>query len=72
MKYNYICTKNTCFNEDIGEYISYGVSLEGDAAAKIDDLSPNAKAVAAFAKKLNEHQLCPIHLFEAAEDFTAT
>ncbi len=67
--YKYICIKSICYNEDIGNYISYGIALENDRSTEIEDLSTDRAAVEALVNKINSLQLDPIHLNDAAQDF---
>ena len=62
------------FNEDFGEYISYGISFvcqNGDYG-KISDLSLNKNLVENFCRLLNTSGVKPTELEEYIEDFLAS
>jgi hypothetical protein len=57
--------KDHLHHPDIGEYISYGIGVEGQV---ISDISTDRSYVEALLQQFEENELAPEHLQEAVED----
>ncbi len=67
MSYKYKCIEQKLFDENIGNYITYGIEIT-EANKIIDDVSCNKDKTNKIIKLLNKHQVSPIHLYEIIED----
>lgn len=65
--HNYRCFKEKMFHEDIGEYTSYGIMLDG-TDMKIDDVSVDKGLVEEIVFKMNKYQAEPVHMMDIIED----
>ncbi len=65
--YNYKCFEEKMFHEDIGEYTSYGIKLDG-TDMKIDDVSVDKSFVEGIVFKMNKYQAEPVHMADIIED----
>lgn len=63
----YRVIKHECFLEDVGAYLSYGVSAPSGATAR--DLSPQQKRVEHFVETLNRLDASEIHFLELIDNF---
>ncbi len=67
MSYNYKCIEQKLFDEDIGNYITYGIEIT-DGNKIVNDVSCNKDKANTIIKLLNQYQVSPIHLYEIIED----
>ncbi len=67
MSYTYKCIEQNLFDENIGNYITYGIEItEGNKI--IDDVSCDKEKANKIIKLLNKHQVSPIHIYEIIEN----
>lgn len=65
----YFVVEEKLENPEIGEYISYGIRMEGGLS--VSDVSLNRDAVEDLVGRMNDGELDPIHFFDVIEDFVA-
>lgn len=74
-KWNYRATAEHCFSPEIGCYHTYGIQAEGRVANRwtvletVHDVAVNRDVAEKTAILFTKHQLSPIHLLDALEDF---
>lgn len=68
MKYNYFYFKQNLYNEHIGKYDTFGISLKNNRNIHIDDVSCNEQLIRKIVSKLNKNQVSPVHLQDVIED----
>ena len=70
MSYLYVPLEESCFTDDAGEYISYGIAVtdDGGDAGKVSDVSTDLELVREICEKCNRGQLDPLQLREVIED----
>ena len=73
VRYCYVPIQQTIKSEDLGTYISYGISVRAveDEIIRVSDVSTEYDTVARLAQRCTENELDPIHLGEVIEDFLA-
>ncbi len=67
MRYNYKCVEQKLYDENIGEYITYGIEITDDNMI-MNDVSCSKEKVDDIVRIINKYQLSPIHLDEIIED----
>lgn len=69
----YQLTQKECQDQDMGQYLSYGVRVFDCAHSccrmEISDITLSKAMIIEFIDKLNDMQLSPIHFQEAVADF---
>lgn len=63
----YQCTKNQCYKEEIGRYVSFGIEASdanGVLLGRLEDVCPDQGWVEALVKRLNDGQAAPEHLID--------
>ena len=70
MSYTYQCIKQERHNEDIGNYITYGIEITEENII-MDDVSCNKEKTENIVELINEHQASPIHLDEIIDNLIA-
>lgn len=70
----YITVTQTFKNQELGEYISFGISaMQNDTIIKtISDISLNIDTVNKMTELFNKYNLSPIHFSDAVEDLINT
>lgn len=63
----YSCFKERKHDNEYGDYITYGILLDGEVA--VSDLSLDGVRVRDLVARCNEGNLDPIHLPNVIEDF---
>ena len=71
MIYDYTVIAEALYSEDIGDYISYGISVhtEGGEIERISDISDEQELVKGLAELCNREGLDVIHFKDVVEDF---
>ena len=69
--YDYTVIAEALYSEDIGDYISYGISVhtEGREVERISDISDEQELVKGLAELCNREGLDVIHFRDVVEDF---
>ncbi len=67
MSYNYKCIKQSLFDENIGNYITYGIEIT-DENIIVSDVSCNREKVNEIVRIINKYQASPIHIYEIIEN----
>ena len=70
MNYTYQCIEQKLYNENIGEYITYGIEIT-DENIIVNDVSCNKEKAIDITRLLNKHQASFIHLDEIIENLIA-
>lgn len=70
MNYKYQCIIQKFYNENVGEYITYGIEITDDNMI-VNDVSCNKEKVDDIVRIINKYQVSPIHLDEIIEDLLA-
>lgn len=70
MNYRYQCIEQKLYNENVGEYITYGIEITDDNMI-VNDVSCNKEKVDDIVRIINKYQVSPIHLDEIIEDLLA-
>ena len=67
----YRMTASRLYDENIGEYQSYGIEIcsETGDIVSLPDLTPNREAAAMFVRLCAQGDVAPEQLMEVAEDF---
>ena len=81
MNYRYQCIEQKLYNENVGEYIIYGIEITDDniryydlnsegwrSFIPVNDVSCNKEKVDDIVRIINKYQVSPIHLDEIIED----
>lgn len=73
VRYVYVSTKESLVSDELGAYISYGISAlsNGQEVSFISDVSTDPEVALRFARVCTECQLDPIHLPDVIEDLLA-
>lgn len=73
VRYRYVPVMETLENDDIGTYVSYGISVRTveDEIAFVSDVSTDLEAVQKLADRCTEQELRPEHLCDVIDDFLA-
>jgi len=67
MSYNYKCIKQSLFDKNIGNYITYGIEIT-DENIIVSDVSCNREKVNEIVRIINKYQASPIHIYEIIEN----
>lgn len=70
MSYTYHCVKQEFHNEDIGNYITYGIEITEENII-MDDVSCNKEKAENIVELINLHQASPINLDEIIDNLLA-
>lgn len=70
MSYTYQCIEQELHNEDIGNYITYGIEITEENII-MDDVSCNKEKAENIVELINMHQASPIHLDEIIDNLLA-
>lgn len=70
MSYTYQCIEQEFHNEDIGNYITYGIEITEENII-MNDVSCNKEKAENIVELINEHQASPIHLDEIIDNLIA-
>jgi len=67
--WNYCEVSEICSSKDLGEYRTYGISVNGLYFSEtLHDVSLHKAVIARMTYLFNKHQLSPIHFKDAVED----
>lgn len=67
MSYNYRCINQNLFDENIGNYITYGIEIT-DENIIVNDVSCNKEKAQKIVNLMNKHQISPIHIYDVIEN----
>ena len=72
-KYRYVPVQETLEDDDIGTYVTYGLSVRTveEEIAFVSDVSTELDEITHLADVCTEKQLAPEHLADVIEDFLA-
>jgi len=70
MSYTYQCIEQEFHNEDIGNYITYGIEITEENII-MNDVSCNKEKTENIVELINEYQASPIHLDEIIDNLIA-
>lgn len=73
VRYRYVPVQQTIESEELGTYISYGISARTveEEIFRISDVSTDFEKVRRLADLCTERELAPEHLGDVIEDFLA-
>ena len=73
VRYNYVPVQQTLTDEEIGTYVTYGLSVRtvAEEITFISDVSTDYDEITRLANVCTENQLDPEHLSDLLEDFLA-
>ena len=66
----YLSKSETIYDEDIGSYVSYGITVrcDGEEILTISDVSTDRKKVERLAELCNDKGLSVCHIYDVIED----
>ena len=70
VKCRYELIKQRMYDEDLGEYDTYGIRVRtesGEEIASVSDVSPNGSLVDKLCRECNERELSPLYLLGVIE-----